>query len=284
MKRKLGKRSCNIRACGPPRLPTSSSSVSLTDFPGSASTSTPATCPRKRTAMRRRSPSTKGVIWARRPWPDSMPWDRFRRSWFAGACPERSYPLQGANSGWKTAWSVRSPRPSWRARRNRRRSWPSASPAAAISSPAASPTGKGPPPPCWARLDLKQKTMNASQPIFVYGTLKRGECRGGCWPRAPRSVQPGFIRGRLLDLGPFPGWVPGDGWIRGEVWEIGAADLAATLETLDEIEGYRQPHQPDQYERLTVALFASPAKPSIGSGFTYHLVDPDLRRRGRVVP
>jgi gamma-glutamylcyclotransferase (GGCT)/AIG2-like uncharacterized protein YtfP len=146
--------------------------------------------------------------------------------------------------------------------------------------------------------------MHASQNIFVYGTLKRGECRERCWPHAPRSVQPGFIRGQLVDLGPFPGLIAGDGWVRGEVWEIRAADLPATLETLDAIEGYQQPYAPDQYapdqyapdqyepdqyapdqyERLTVAVFATPGQPSIGFGFTYRLVDPVLCRQGTMLP
>jgi len=48
-------------------------------------------------------------------------------------------------------------------------------------------------------------------------------------------VDDASVAGILLDLGDFPGAVPGRGRIRGEVWQIDAAEV---LRTLDEYEGY----------------------------------------------
>lgn len=78
---------------------------------------------------------------------------------------------------------------------------------------------------------------NEVLPIFVYGTLQRGECREGCWPHLPQRVEWAEIRGRLLDLGPYPALVSGDDRIRGELWTIAAEHLEETLGVLDRIEG-----------------------------------------------
>lgn len=125
--------------------------------------------------------------------------------------------------------------------------------------------------------------MPSSEMIFVYGTLKRGQCREHCWPCAPRSVQPAFVRGSLLCLGPFPGLVEGEQWVRGEAWEIASADLAETLRVLDQIEGFQQPHEANQYERIETDFFVRIDGPVSGRTITYYLADADLRRTGRVV-
>src|SRR5438093_3247250 len=44
-------------------------------------------------------------------------------------------------------------------------------------------------------------------PVFVYGTLKRGEERARCWPRSPERVVPATTQGRLYDLGTYPALV-----------------------------------------------------------------------------
>lgn len=125
--------------------------------------------------------------------------------------------------------------------------------------------------------------MPESQFIFVYGTLKRGQCREDCWPRPPLSVQPAFVRGRLLCLGPFPGLVEGGQWVRGEAWKIAHHDLAETIQTLDQIEGFQQPREANQYERIEIDLFARLGGPAIGRAITYRLADSRLRHRGRHV-
>jgi gamma-glutamylcyclotransferase (GGCT)/AIG2-like uncharacterized protein YtfP len=55
----------------------------------------------------------------------------------------------------------------------------------------------------------------------------------------------------LFDLGPYPGLIEGDDIVLGEVWEFSAEDLPATLDVLDEIEGYRG-RDGDEYQRIIV--------------------------------
>ncbi len=76
--------------------------------------------------------------------------------------------------------------------------------------------------------------------LFVYGTLRRGECRhslleeSGC--RLVRDDA--SLAGALLDLGAFPGLVPGKGGetVRGEVYAMPHPE--PMLEELDEVEGF----------------------------------------------
>jgi gamma-glutamylcyclotransferase (GGCT)/AIG2-like uncharacterized protein YtfP len=88
-------------------------------------------------------------------------------------------------------------------------------------------------------------------PIFVYGTLKRGQCRQRCWPRQPVRVEWAVVRGRLYDLGPYPAMVTGDDLIRGELWHLRPEDVPETLERLDEIEGCVE-GTGDQYVRVII--------------------------------
>jgi gamma-glutamylcyclotransferase (GGCT)/AIG2-like uncharacterized protein YtfP len=71
---------------------------------------------------------------------------------------------------------------------------------------------------------------------FVYGTLRKGDSRFGvlndCKCIAEEAYLDGFI---MLNLGSFPGIIPGEGRIRGEIYEIDEDVLAQ----LDSIEGYR---------------------------------------------
>ncbi|NOX52864.1 MAG: gamma-glutamylcyclotransferase [Planctomycetes bacterium] len=74
--------------------------------------------------------------------------------------------------------------------------------------------------------------------VFVYGTLMRGGSREGLWPRRPQRIERGKAQGVLYDLGPYPAMVEGDGQVGGELWEFAPADMAETLDRLDQIEGY----------------------------------------------
>ena len=74
--------------------------------------------------------------------------------------------------------------------------------------------------------------------VFVYGTLKRGQVREGCWPRQPLRVMPAETRGRLHDLGPYPALIPGPDRVKGELWFLAETDVAETLRVLDEVECY----------------------------------------------
>lgn len=101
--------------------------------------------------------------------------------------------------------------------------------------------------------------------FFVYGTLKRGQCREQCWPVAPRRVQFGWTSGWLYDLGPYPAMVAVDAWapsgrgdlslaprVAGELWSFDASHLALVTQVLDEIEVTNQPGQPNLYDRRLV--------------------------------
>ncbi len=73
--------------------------------------------------------------------------------------------------------------------------------------------------------------------VFVYGTLRKGDCRfvilEGCECLHEEAFVDGF---EMLNFGSFPGIVPGAGRIVGEIYEIDDELLAQ----LDRIEGYRE--------------------------------------------
>lgn len=93
--------------------------------------------------------------------------------------------------------------------------------------------------------------MNQQLPIFVYGTLKRGESREPLWPAQPARVEGATTLGSLYDLGPYPALIPGSDVVAGELWHISPADLEATLARLDGIEGFL-PEGNNLYERRVV--------------------------------
>lgn len=127
---------------------------------------------------------------------------------------------------------------------------------------------------------------SAGPPIcqfFVYGTLKRGECRAAMWPRTPQAVRPAFVRGQLFDLGPYPAlWcgdatavegAAGDGtdwdWVEGEVWTIAAEDMAATVRRLDQIEETDQLGCTNEYDRILVRAHELPGSDASTLAFAY---------------
>jgi gamma-glutamylcyclotransferase (GGCT)/AIG2-like uncharacterized protein YtfP len=80
--------------------------------------------------------------------------------------------------------------------------------------------------------------------LFVYGTLRR-RGRGSRFtllgPGA-RLIGLARMRGRLVDLGDYPGLVPPknpEDWVRGEVYAL--PEPADTLRRLDEYEGCADP-------------------------------------------
>ncbi|MFO0904333.1 MAG: gamma-glutamylcyclotransferase family protein [Pirellulales bacterium] len=118
--------------------------------------------------------------------------------------------------------------------------------------------------------------------VFVYGTLKRGQEREGCWPRAPRAVLRAKTRGRLHDLGPYPALIPGDDWVAGEVWQLAPEDVAETLRVLDEVECFGV-DDVDLYVRREVECWtAADGQPL--RAFVYFLADETEARRSPRVP
>ena len=71
--------------------------------------------------------------------------------------------------------------------------------------------------------------------IFVYGTLMKDYDLHHVLARGARFVERGKVRGRLLDLGAYPGMVTGVGQVKGEVYRLEDPEL---LPILDAEEGY----------------------------------------------
>ena len=120
--------------------------------------------------------------------------------------------------------------------------------------------------------------------VFVYGTLKRGQCRESMWPVAPRRIQWGWIRGTLFDRQDYPAMTAGQDRVLGELWSFDADQVDAVLEVLDQIEGTNQPGQADLYHRVVTAV-AADDETQLGEAWTYHYAsDPLLDGFQRLLP
>ena len=90
--------------------------------------------------------------------------------------------------------------------------------------------------------------------LFVYGSLRRGAA-GGMVRLLQPGTQPlgiGRMRGRLVDLGAYPGLVSASrGWVVGELHLL--VETETVLERLDRYEGCgpddRQPHEFERVQR-----------------------------------
>lgn len=79
-----------------------------------------------------------------------------------------------------------------------------------------------------------------SELVFVYGTLRQGDCRHGVTSFEERVHSEAYLSDfQMLHLGGFPGIVPGDGRIRGEVHSYEHFDV------LDGIEGFYEENPED---------------------------------------
>jgi gamma-glutamylcyclotransferase (GGCT)/AIG2-like uncharacterized protein YtfP len=73
-------------------------------------------------------------------------------------------------------------------------------------------------------------------PLAVYGSLRAGHGL----PEAPevqhalRARGPCVIRGRLVDLGDYPGLLDGPGLVQGELFEVLDPDVLRTLDAYEE--------------------------------------------------
>lgn len=82
--------------------------------------------------------------------------------------------------------------------------------------------------------------MRTSNRLFVYGTLRKDSrnSRFDLLGTQARFLGRARMRGRLVDLGEYPGLIPprnADDWVRGEVYAL--SDPGGTLSRLDEYEG-----------------------------------------------
>lgn len=89
--------------------------------------------------------------------------------------------------------------------------------------------------------------------IFVYGTLKTGQCRERCWPLVPKSRCKAWTFGELYDTGPYPALIPGTDQVGGELWFYATEDTPDVFDVLDKIEDY-SPQRPsgNLYDRRVV--------------------------------
>ena len=71
--------------------------------------------------------------------------------------------------------------------------------------------------------------------LFVYGTLMRGYGLHAALSGRASLVGTATVRGRLLDLGHYPGLVAGAGRVHGEIYRLDDPEL---LPVLDREEGY----------------------------------------------
>ena len=92
--------------------------------------------------------------------------------------------------------------------------------------------------------------------IFVYGTLKRDQCRCRLWPAEPVSVQQAWSRGTLFGRQDYPAMTAGEDRVLGELWKFRERDLPRVLDALDQIEGTNLVGQEDLYRRAVVETWS----------------------------
>ncbi len=106
--------------------------------------------------------------------------------------------------------------------------------------------------------------------FFVYGTLKRGQCRESLWPVRPVKVQEAWVRGCLYGRSDYPALLPGEGRVEGELWECPAEEIHRVLAVLDEIEGTDGNGPGDLYHRHVVDVFAGDQEVIRAYTYFYH--------------
>jgi gamma-glutamylcyclotransferase (GGCT)/AIG2-like uncharacterized protein YtfP len=90
--------------------------------------------------------------------------------------------------------------------------------------------------------------------LFIYGTLMPG-LRLDAEMQGARFVGAAQVPGRLVDVGRFPGLLPGGGQVTGEIYEVDDAQLAR----LDVVEGMMPSDRAaSQYWRGEVTVCSGP--------------------------
>jgi len=120
--------------------------------------------------------------------------------------------------------------------------------------------------------------------VFVYGTLKRGQCREKLWPLPPLSVTTGWIHAELFGRSDYPAIRTGGDRVLGEIWRFTSEEISLVLRELDQIEGFNQPKESDLYHRRSVEVF-SPQGQSFGECHCYfYAADPLKDGFHRITP
>ena len=105
--------------------------------------------------------------------------------------------------------------------------------------------------------------------VFVYGTLKRGQCREHAWPHEPKTIRDAAVLGALFGRDDYPALKPGDDLVAGELWEFKADEIQQVLWRLDQIEVYNQPRTANLYERVVCKVVDYDGE-TLGDAWTYH--------------
>ena len=112
------------------------------------------------------------------------------------------------------------------------------------------------------------------QSVFVYGTLKRGQCRAACWPREPLSVCEAWTWACLYGRSDYPAMTAGRNRVLGELWKFPADRMAEVLAKIDQVEGTNQPGQEDLYVRVAIKTWSREGQPK-DDAFAYrYATDP----------
>jgi len=93
---------------------------------------------------------------------------------------------------------------------------------------------------------------NRELPLFLYGTLRKGESAEDVIAADVVRRAPARARARLLDLkAPYPGAVfgPDEGWLDGEIVWLRSASFAAALDRVDQYENV-----PFLFRRIAVTV------------------------------
>jgi gamma-glutamylcyclotransferase (GGCT)/AIG2-like uncharacterized protein YtfP len=112
------------------------------------------------------------------------------------------------------------------------------------------------------------------QSIFVYGTLKRGQCRARFWPVEPLSVCEAWTLGTLYDRSDYPAMTAGEHCVLGELWRFSPREMPGVLKRIDQVEGTNQPGHQDWYLRVTVATWSPDGRPLEDAFVYYYANDP----------
>ena len=120
--------------------------------------------------------------------------------------------------------------------------------------------------------------------VFVYGTLKRGQCREQMWPVAAMAIRDAWVRGTLFSRDDYPAMLAGNDRILGECWDFPAEAIGEVLHCLDEIECTNQPGQDDLYHRVCLDVFDLAGRP-LRKAYAFHYAhDPLQDDFIRVIP
>ncbi len=103
--------------------------------------------------------------------------------------------------------------------------------------------------------------------IFVYGSLLPGLSNHSVIEPYMLSANPGRIRGRLVDFGPYPALLTdADHYVRGIWVDVTAAGMPA----LDALEGFIGIEESNDYERIWITDADDP----VWSGWVYIWTEP----------